>query len=284
MDKLKEYFANNAIGSSSLTSFYEAPALALTKPEYTEAMFFGHLFEDYVTDRAAFENKYQLVEIEGEMPDNIPQWIQNGCDGDDPLLMTPGGKLSKPYMPWVTLKAELENGKMPYTETQKCEIEKMAETFYSIDYNGTLVSEIITNSRFQVPVFWNNGEFDCKGLLDAFTQIDDMLFPFDIKTTSNLQTFERRLKSGYWIQDRHYLRGIRNNFPDINVSKTMVFIAVARPDKHGFSFGRAYTIDDTSLDNANQEYEKLISEFAIWLKQGKPPLTALNQKSVRLYF
>ena len=131
----------------------------------------------------------------------------------------------------------------------------------------------IFNTRIGWPecsIFWQDlqTEIECKARVDLWTPALQFAIDLKIAADASPSGFSRACaKFGYYLQDAHYMEGLRNVM-SLETVNPMLFVVVE--NKPPYAVG-LYTLDDDSRDFAERERQRLMQHVEECSRNGEWP-------------
>lgn len=297
MNKMSEaeYRNYQALNFSSLANYYNAgvysPDHALMKVEYKSYFEYGHQFETMLQDAVKgtneFEKRFFKSTVSGKMPDDLIKWIDEGEDLETKFVYTKKGDRSETHKTRHAFldEAMANPGKIPVSTQDWDMLNRHTENMLKMQYLNAKVEDILSAGEWQVPIVWNDGEFEKKALVDCLVDLGGEYLPIDIKTTAGFKQFSYGLRDRYWIQDILYCEGITYVH---GPAMQMVFF-VASKEAPCLCQPWVIDYDGATKDgvpyriSALETYNDLCRSYSKWVKAGRFPKGWLPLGSVKKF-
>ena len=298
-----EYRAWPAINYSSLADFNESQDHALlekpTRSYFEEGKAFELLIEDRAKGTEKFAERFFLANAPGDMPKDLSGWIENKEDlnskykWNKPDKKTGEVRLSLTHETkhkWLD-ECQVNPGKMPMGTDQMAMLVKMADNFMRMqpftdrDTESTL-AEILPLAFFQIPIVWytrsrpGKSKNRKKALIDCLVETNTTIYAFDIKTAADMKRFFWMLRDKYWIQQVHYMEGLKAIFPGKEIVWRFLVSAKEKP-----YISQPFCVDPICLERyAVDAYFYLCERYQDWIDEGRPPKGWKELENVEVFF
>ena len=205
----EEYRGDPAVNKSTLWEMRRSPAhymYALTHPrEDTAAFKLGRAAHMAILQPVEFREHYVLEPVADKR--------------------TKEGKQI-----WADFMAQMRDGQEIISEQDYWDVMGMYDSVY-MDVNA---SAWLDGAITEVPLFWTDEStgIQCKCRLDAMTERDGQIILMDLKTCADASTgtfLREALRYGYDVQAAHYIRGVKNEFPDAHVQWYFICVEKKAP-------------------------------------------------------
>jgi len=275
----KEYREDKGINFSKLAAFWHeglySPDHALMTVEHKSYFEYGKAFESLLQDTlkgtTEFADQFFVTGVQGNVPDQLVGWIQNGVDLKTKI------KYNKPKKDGTversgqhkTLHAFidecLENpGKIPLSVEQAEMLNMHVERMCDMQFMGQKAGDILRKGEWQVGNKWTDDYdgLEKKALLDVLVDLGGLYMPIDLKTTANFNKFKWMLRDRYIFQDLHYVEGIEHLFgPSM---KMIFFVASKEPPHLCTAWASDFGFEDQLREKPLNEYRELCARYAMW--------------------
>lgn len=289
------YYSYPGVGSNYLADFNIAPDVALNKTFEPKDYFeIGNIFENYleqsVKNNGVFDDRYIVTEIEGNLHENALRAVKEPDLLDDLIanITNKDGSIRKTSVSQYKQLEFLQKnpGKIPITKDTFDEIKKMYDNFMRMHiqhcFNDIPLAKLLRIAEFQKPIAWNDTltGVECKALIDIYIEFENIIYIFDIKTTASKYQFFSSFSSRYWIQDRHYINGVKT-VSGKEVFDKMTFLVSPKDEFH---IAQSFALDDRSVEYADDAYKSMMQRFKNWLDEGKPAKGWSETEYISKYF
>lgn len=275
-----EYRKAKGINYSALARFNESQDHALLPFKHKSYFEIGKMFEtllqDACTGSTMFEEKYFVCDVSGKMPDNLIELIDLNSNLEDEIVYNKDGvtrsKTHKTKHAYID-ECIKNPGMYPVSNSINDMLCKLVENMLKMEILGSTGFEILSQCKWQVPVFWEKDGIYKKALYDTVLNLPAETYLFDIKTAANQLQFNQMAQKKYWIQRDHYTEGAEAEwgnvkcFTFLNAYKELPFLCEPVDINGDRSF----------------EYGELCRNFVNWLKDGRPEKGYLPERKVYLY-
>ena len=258
----EEYLKEKEFASSSeLKTFFSCPASLKYEVKASHDMYIGTAFELLVAKKILglkeFDEKFYITDLETK-PTNAIEVIEKK-NAQEHIKTLKNGKPSSSSAFYLEL--EREDYRYPLTKSQHSQLESMFESISQASFKGVKFEELYKKADRELAVFWEDGEGrKKKARLDFVLELDGVVYPFDLKTTSKpLKNFSYTCADfGYWIQAVHYQEGLRTLCKDKKVM-SMTFLVVSKKQPFDCQFWKFE--ENESYEEMEEAYQILVDRF-----------------------
>jgi hypothetical protein len=283
----EQVLASEKVSQSRLATFYQIGRNAPKPIEPKYDFELGKCFEGVI--RAKYDKEYTLPYYPQKNANKrLSDAILNDIDLDTLVRLKKDGT---PYSgdealsDQIELHKSMEAGMFPIDQDDWDMIDDIASATLEMPcLEGITVAEFVERADFDVAI---ETETD-KGILDVISTLEDVdgnpiAVAFDFKLYANQAAFLRMFREKLWIQERHYMRllkdycKVKGSVPYPN----LVFLAGYKDTK----LAQYLPLEDSqeNYDRANEKYEILREEYDKWIIDGKPYTGYLKPRFLKVY-
>lgn len=242
-----EYRKAEGLNYSLLSTFNKSPDHTFIPFNGNTATMLGHCYEDLLFEKSGLLNDFSARYVVA------PEINKRTKEGKEK---------------WAKFEED-NKGKTLLKSEEYDMLQIMTDNMLKLQFLGHEIAELLKYSAIEVPLFWETNGIKKKAKLDLLFEIGDTLYPADLKTFGKeLSAFQWAIRDGYFIQDCHYVEGIRAEFPDKNV-EPMTFLVSSKQKPY---LAQAWRIEDGTRDRCDQVYDELVQKFVNWESEGKPQI------------
>jgi len=297
-----KYIKYNALSFSTLKNINICGAFNKHQKQQptTNTMKIGNIFEDVllstIGQHKQFNKRYYLYD--GNFPKETPE-IYNQIKNHDFMMenhirYTKSGDIYKSDLIKFNLLTHMAEyfPRYPVSIQDYNNLKQMANNLLELEISifdekipivNLLQSD---NAQFQVPLYWENNGIEKKALLDFMTiiKIDgkDFAIAIDFKTVGNIFGWQYELKKTYYLQDRHYIEGLKFCYPKLEVYPIMPFACVQNQAPFLVQENKL-DYDENILLTADLAYISALTRWEQWQDNGRDESPVLESTNVKVW-